>query len=157
VRIVKKQAGFSLLEVLITLVVVALGLLGVAGMQVASIKLADAADVRSRGAVYVNDIVEVMRSNRAGDYRIALGATPSGTDTASVDIARWKSQLAAALPSGDASIEKVATDSACDVLSGSLNKCAIYNITVQWDESRAKRSTTGPSPGLVTFKTAARL
>jgi type IV pilus assembly protein PilV len=47
----RTQTGFSLLEVLITLVVVALGLLGVAGMQVASIKLADAADVRSRGAV----------------------------------------------------------------------------------------------------------
>jgi type IV pilus assembly protein PilV len=153
----KKQAGFSLLEVLITLVVVALGLLGVAGMQVASIKLADASDARSRGAVYVNDIVELMRSNRTGNYTVALGATPSGSDTASVDIVNWKGQLAARLPLGDASITRVPSDAQCDLISGGFNKCSLYNITIQWDESRAKRSAVGPSPGLVTFKTVARL
>jgi type IV pilus assembly protein PilV len=153
----KNQSGFSLLEVIITLIIVAIGLLGVAGMQVASIKLADAADVRSRGAVFVNDIVERIRSaDRTADYTIPLGSTPTPTDPLSRDLYEWKTQLANKLPQGDGSIQLI-TDNACNVASGNLSPCRMYTINVRWDESRARRSAAGANPGLVNFNTTVRI
>ena len=153
----KNQDGFSLLEVLVTMVVVALGLLGVAGMQVASIKLADAADTRSRGATYVSEIVERMMSNptNAAAYAVAIGAAPTGSGTAFNDLTAWKANLLR-LPSGDGSVT-VAADATCDALGTGVRACRLVTVTVQWDESRAKRSAAGPSPGLVTFTSTARI
>jgi type IV pilus assembly protein PilV len=152
----KTQSGFSLLEVLITLIVVALGLLGVAGMQVTAIKLADASDVRSRGAVFINDIAERMRSNRTGDYVTSLGAPPVASDLATGDLNSWKTDLAAKLPLGDAQIAR-ATDTECTKIVGVLSPCVMYVITIQWDESRARRSASGADPGLVKFTTTVRI
>ena len=150
-------AGFSLLEVLITMVVVALGLLGVAGMQVSSIKLADAADVRSRGVVFVNDIAERILSNpnNADAYVVGLnGAVTSGS--ASADVTAWKAALALRLPLGKGSIS-VADDTASCVNDLAVPKCKLVTIVVQWDESRAKRSAVGANPGLVTFTSTIRV
>jgi type IV pilus assembly protein PilV len=156
---VKNQQGFSLLEVLVTMVVVALGLLGVAGMQVAAIKLADVADSRSRGATYVSEIVERMMSNpvNANSYAIALGATPTGSDTAANDLTAWKANLQK-LPSGDGSVV-IADDATCLAIVGGsgYRPCRLVTITVRWDESRTKRATSGPNPGLVTFTSIARI
>ena len=150
-------AGFSLLEVLITMVVVALGLLGVAGMQVASIKLADAADVRSKGVVFVNDIAERILANprNADSYAVSLtGAVTSGP--AAVDVTAWKAALALRLPLGKGSIS-VADDTTSCVNDLAVVKCKLVTIIVQWDESRAKRSTSGANPGLVTFTSTIRV
>ncbi len=149
--------GFSLLEVLITMVVVALGLLGVAGMQVSAIKLADAADVRSKGVVFVNDIVEriLANPNNADSYAVSLsGALTSGP--ASADVTAWKAALALRLPLGQGSIS-VADDTSSCVNDLSVPKCKLVTIVVQWDESRAKRSAIGANPGLVTFTSTIRV
>jgi type IV pilus assembly protein PilV len=156
---VKRQQGFSLLEVLVTMVVVALGLLGVAGMQVAAIKLSDAADSRSRGATYVSEIVERMMSNptNANSYAIAMGGTVSGTDAAALDLTAWKANLQK-LPSGDGSVA-IADDPTCTAIAGGTGyrPCRLVTVTVQWDESRTKRATSGTNPGLVTFTSIARI
>ena len=142
------------------MVVVALGLLGVAGMHVASIKLADAADVRSRGATYVNDIVERIMSNssNANSYAVALATTPTGSDRAAIDLVAWKLSLSQKLPSGDGSIA-IADDATCTAIAAGpgFRACRVVTVTVRWDESRAKRSSAGTNPGLVTFTSTARI
>ena len=152
--------GFSLLEVLITMVVVALGLLGVAGMQVASIKLADAADVRSKGVTFVNDIAEriLTQPNSAGTYAVSFGGAPAANGAGEADVIAWKASLASRLPSGEGSIG-VTPDPSCagGVTSTSLRPCQLVTISVRWDELRAKRSATGSTPNIVTFTTTLRV
>jgi type IV pilus assembly protein PilV len=131
--------GFSLLEVLITLVVVAIGLLGVAGMQVTSIKLNRVAETRSSGVVYVSDILDRMRANalNAGKYVTDFTDTAtSDTTQAERDLRDWKAALAR-LPSGEGKIEVTATDAALCELPA-ITKCADVTVTVRWTESNIR-------------------
>lgn len=57
------QAGFSMLEILITVFVLAVGLLGVAGMQATSIKLSHESHLRSQASLLAYDIADRMRAN----------------------------------------------------------------------------------------------
>jgi type IV pilus assembly protein PilV len=138
------QRGFSLLEVLITMIVVAIGLLGVAGMQVTSLKLAEVAQTRSVGAVLAGDILERIRANAANavDYTIAIGATATGSATlAQRDLAAWKQLLAdplRGLPGGDGSISVTESDPAsCPVVVGT-SLCLDIVVTVRSSEERIR-------------------
>lgn len=127
----KNQAGFSLLEVLITIVILAVGLLGLAGLTAAAMRNNHGAHYRSQAVWLSYDILERMRANRnlaiAESYDIALaGAAPGGGAVHAVDLQQWKAAVAA-LPNGQGAIDYVpATRRA--------------TITIQWDESRAAGS-----------------
>lgn len=101
-------AGFTLLEVLVAVVVLAIGLLGIAGIQAISIRNNQSAYLRSQATILAYDILERMRANttlaKSGSYSVALGSTGSGTGMALTDITEWKSVLADVLPSGDGSV-----------------------------------------------------
>jgi type IV pilus assembly protein PilV len=141
-----RSVGFSMIEVLVTLVIVAIGLLGVAGLQVSAVKLNYVAESRSAGAVYVFDIIERMRANVANvdKYAVVVGTTPSGTTRADLDVADWKRVLAT-LPRGDGSIAispvDVAVCRACTPSSGCV-ACLDVTVEVQWDEGNAGGSST---------------
>ena len=122
-----KQGGFSLIETLVTLVVLAFGLLGLAGLHMVSLKNNQASQMRAQATMYGYDIIDRMRSNcgaaHAGSYNISLSSSiPTGSDMVSGDVAAWRTGLATLL-SGTGS---VAVDSA--------NRQA--SIVIQWDESR---------------------
>lgn len=60
----KRNRGFTLIEVLISVLVLLIGILGVAGMQILSIQTNQGAYFRSQ-AVYVgSEILDAMRANR---------------------------------------------------------------------------------------------
>jgi type IV pilus assembly protein PilV len=130
------QRGVTLLEVLISIVVLSIGLLGYAGLQTLSLKNNTSAFQRSQATLLTYDIVDRMRANRPkvllGDYQVGMGA--SGNDP---DVITWKNNVAAALPDGDASID------------GNLGT-GIVTITIQWDDNR-----DGSDP--ITFITQAAL
>lgn len=99
------QSGFSLLEVLITVVIIAVGLMGFAGMMVKSAKNNRIAMHRSLATLYAYDIIDCMRVNRTiaigGDYaRDFEDIIPTGTTVAEDDVAKWLNSLSAVLPSG---------------------------------------------------------
>lgn len=58
------QQGFSLVEVLVALLVLAIGLLGMAGLQTRGVSTNYSALQRSQATLYAYDIVERMRANR---------------------------------------------------------------------------------------------
>lgn len=58
------QAGFSLIEVLIALLVLAVGLLGLALTQTMSLRYTKSAEQRTKAATLANSILDAMRSNR---------------------------------------------------------------------------------------------
>jgi len=115
----RDQRGVTLLEVLISIVVLSVGLLGYAGLQTVSMKNNTSAFQRSQATMLTYDIVDRMRANKPNlaSYGVAMGSIGSYADVIS-----WKNEVAAALPDGDAS---VAVD-----LAGNAT------ITIRWDDNR---------------------
>ena len=60
------NSGFTLIEVLVTIVVVSVGLLGLAGLQIDSLRANMNSETRSKATLLANDIVERMRANLSG-------------------------------------------------------------------------------------------
>lgn len=63
---VPSQQGFSLIEALITVLIVAIGLLGVAGMQLVGLKGNQQSFSKNQAAHHMQSMLEKMRGNPAG-------------------------------------------------------------------------------------------
>lgn len=133
--------GFTLVEALVTLLVLSIGLLGVAALQLASLRSNHSASTRSQATFLAYEIVDRMRANRTaacgGAYDIAVGAVPGAGTVALDDLSAWKQNLTNALGDGDGSVTRV--------INGPEVCNQVFTITVQWDDSRAE---TGPAPDL---------
>jgi len=74
--------GFTLIEVLISLVVISIGLFGIAGMQLQSLKTSHDAYLRTQATFLAYDLIDKMRANRtaaiAGEYNTGFSSTPNG-------------------------------------------------------------------------------
>lgn len=127
-----RSSGFSLLEVLVSIVVVTMGLLGLAGMSMRSLAANDSSGHRAAAAMNAAYMADLMRANRQAivenQYVVALGAAGSGTGRPKADIDSWKALLAQ-LPSGDGSI---AWDAG--------NRAA--RVVVRWNDARGNQSNT---------------
>lgn len=130
-----RQSGFTLLEVLVAMLVLSIGLLGLAGLMASSMRNNQSAYHSTQATWLAYDILDRIRANRqvalAGGYSAAnaLGspancstAAPSGS-IAAQDIGGWKNMIACALPEGDGSITVTPANSRVRVI-------------VQWNDSR---------------------
>jgi len=64
----QRQSGLTLIEVLITIVILAVGLLGMAAMQLNGIRSANGSNYRTLAAIFANDMAERMRANPSALY-----------------------------------------------------------------------------------------
>ncbi len=131
VRAVRAR-GFTLIELLIALLVLSLGLLGLAQLQTKAVTFNQDAYLRSQATSLAYDMADRMRANRqaaldgAYDGVDFLDPAPAcaavdGATVAARDIAQWRRALACALPLGNGRIVR--------------NGNAI-TISVSWDASR---------------------
>ncbi len=107
----KQAAGFTLLEVLIALLVLAIGVLGVAVLQFQALRFNHDAYLRTQLSVLAEDIMDQIRLNDAnvssyvGNHTVAVTA-PSGTcnpataANATNDLRCWRTRLHDVLPPG---------------------------------------------------------
>lgn len=118
--------GFTLLEVLIAIVVLSIGLLGLAGLMASSLKNSHSAYQRTQATWLAYDALDRMRANRAvalaQGYNLALGTAPGGSGLAAADLSEWDAALTNLLPEGDGSIAVAA--------GGAVR------IIVQWNDTR---------------------
>ena len=125
----KTQRGTTLIETLVALVVLSVGLLGIAALQMTSLRNNRGAHLRSQAQVMAYDITDRMRANRtdalADAYVIALAATPTGAGLVLTDLQQWKNTLAATLPGGDGAIER----------DGNM-----FRITIRWTDSLGQQT-----------------
>ena len=70
------NAGFSLVEILVSIVILSVGLLGVVGLQAAALKANREAANQSSASRYGRDLAEMMKGNRAVASQITAGANP---------------------------------------------------------------------------------
>ena len=105
-----EQGGFSLLEVLITMIVLGFGLLGFALLQTMNVRFVQSANYRTQATNLAYDLTEQMRANRrqAEWYTTATFAQKSKTAastcvrtggdlTIAQNITRWQCQVVKAL------------------------------------------------------------
>jgi type IV pilus assembly protein PilV len=135
---INRQRGVSLIEVLVSVLVLAIGLLGVAALQAASVRNTQSSYERSTAVVLTNSIIESMRTYttqaRAGAFALAScsAAGSSGVEQAQ---AQWVLNVKANL----------GPDTNCSISYTAVNN--VYQITIVWDESRA---SLGGDTSLVT-------
>jgi len=133
-----KQQGFTLLEVLIALLILSIGLLGLAALQTTGLRSNEMASMRTNSTMLAYDISDRMRANPQGitdgDYVInsdpVSGSVTDCTSTdcttsqlATFDLNQWKTAIAV-LPGGQGDITQTA------------GPPLVHTITVRWDENR---------------------
>ena len=76
----QQQAGVSLIETLVTLVIISIGMLGIAALYVESLRLGFTALSRTRAVSMAADMADRIRSNPAGAVIYDVDATPVGSN-----------------------------------------------------------------------------
>ena len=137
------QAGFSMIEVLIALVVLAFGLLGLALMQTLNLRYTQSAQQRTLAVNLANQLLDTMRTNRSQLTAYAMGEEDFATvddfkggcatfdpATASKNVERWQCEVKEALgPDAYAVVD--------------VSGAPTVSVTVVWSE----RGTDGTNEG----------
>lgn len=150
----KSQAGFTLLEILVAIVVLSIGLLGLAGIQVVSLNNNQVAYYRSIASQQAYDMADRMRANlagiTAGNYNnltatkpadpacIATGCTVA--QMATTDHYQWLTNSETLLPSGSGTVRCISGPSGCVATVADSNR--VFDITVTWSEKTSAGSST---------------
>ncbi|MBN8778069.1 type IV pilus modification protein PilV [Thiobacillus sp.] len=133
----KTQTGFTLLEILVAIVVLSLGLLGLAGLQAATLRNNQIAYFRAIAIQQTYDMADRIRANQAG---VAAGkynnpaathhaCAPCGSpqEMAEEDFYQWNNNNARMLPAGIGTVVNGANGS--------------FIITIAWNENTETGST----------------
>ncbi len=166
-----KACGFGMVEVLVALVVLSIGMLSIAGLQLISIRSVHSSFVRGQAVLSAYDIADRMRANRlavvdingnaVGFYNSAddanyqppsdngctEGAGPAGVCTTAQmtahDLIEWNQSIAALLPGG---LGIVCIDSTKDDGTPAVPACdnigAAYAIKIWWTDIEQGGATT---------------
>lgn len=149
-----KARGFTLIEVLIAVVILAVGLLGMASLTLSSLQSSQGASLRSQASALAGDLGERLRANRDfaidndTDYLLAAGegatAKPAcidgnngcnESDQAQRDLFEWRTALTNNIPGSTAVITKPSDRQYLLVLSWSEagNRGVVSSYTLRID------------------------
>ena len=132
-NLVKRVGGFTLVEVLIALIILSVGMLGIAGLYVHSMQAGRTSLFRHHAVTLAGDVADRIRANprAAANYAFAgadnncvdggIDCTPA--QMAANDIDLWDQQAADTLPNGTVTVDFDNT-----VIPWT------YQITIAWDE-----------------------
>lgn len=139
-RLVAGVGGFTLIEVLVALVILSVGLLGLAALQTTGMKYNQSAYEYSQATSAAYDILDRMRANfttasTTTDYTTKFSDTPTtpsvdcstsscnGAQLAQYDLYQWKTNVAKLLPGGEGSVQLQM-----------VNGYAQYTIGLRWND-----------------------
>jgi type IV pilus assembly protein PilV len=114
----RRQAGVSLVEVLVAILVVSFGVLAVTGLQATAARFGKTSEFRAVATLLAADMADRMRANKpgvdAGNYTLiddfaAIDAMPEVpecaianaclvSELASIDVAEWRRAMFSSLP-----------------------------------------------------------
>jgi len=133
IRADKKQRGFSLVEVLIALIIMSVGMLGIAGLYVQSMQAGRTSLFRHHAVTLAGDVADRIRANPtagiayagggADNNCVGAGIDCNAVQMASNDIFLWGLQAVESLPNGNIVI----------VFDDAIFP-PTYTIAVGWDE-----------------------
>ena len=142
----RTQRGVTLLEVMISVLILGVGILGIAAMQTTALRNSQSSFERSQAVMHSYAIIDAMRANRvaalAGAYNMAMAcAAPGlgGGTLAETDLNQWIVSMKTGM-GGSAADTTTCGSIACDT-----GNCT---VVVQWDDSRATDgASAGPQQG----------
>lgn len=139
------QRGVSLIEALVALLVLALGVMGMAGIQTRTLVESRTTNSRALTLQMADDLLDRMQGNSTirlnppavNPYVVGWGvlaappvdcftAVCNGAQLAAFDLTQWKAALARVLPAGDAQVFQSNTDN------------AQFGVLIGWTETQAK-------------------
>jgi type IV pilus assembly protein PilV len=134
-----RARGFSIVEVLVALVVLATGMLGIASLYVTTLRASGSAISRMQAVNLASDLGDRIRANRTAgeayegaaadpaDAGACLGTTANCTpeEVAAQDLLLWNAQIADTLPTGATGTVTVTPE------AGGI---ATYEILLTWTE-----------------------
>jgi len=136
------QRGDTMIEVLVTMIIIAVGVLGAAALQVTTLKNLSSSHSASIAAIVAEDFGERMRANPTaalandyvhaaapGNYPDCTANTCTPAQLADYDMGTWWAQLTAVLPSGRGLVTRNAGTST-------------FVVTVRWDDDRSGSAGT---------------
>lgn len=146
--------GFSLIEVLVALFVLAIGLLGLAALQTTGLKFGHQSYERTQAVLQAYDIIDRMRANKSGagdaintTYNsVALGNLPTvpvncatasctGDQLAAYDVQTWNTANANLLAEGKGAICKgTFTNDSNNYPTACATTGSIYRVALTWKE-----------------------
>lgn len=143
---IQSSKGFNLLEIMIAVVIVSIGLLAYAGLQMDGLKQTHAALFRSQAAISTQDMADRLRANLpgalAGGYRtIETNTLPMPDCTAGCipfdlavrDLKVWQNLLTQYLPLATGAVSCTDSDT-LDAIPCSEN--STHTIIVSWDNNK---------------------
>lgn len=141
----RRMRGVSMVEALVALVIISVGMLGVAGLYLSSLQAGRSANLRMQAVNLATDLGDRIRANRRGVANYKASATDTGksndcagTTCTAVQIAEndlyiWKQAITAALPANaNGQVTYTAT-------AGQPSRCTIM---VVWREAGADADST---------------
>lgn len=139
----KTMRGAGMVEVLVAVLVMAIGLLGIAAMQAAALRNSQSALERSQAVVQTYSILDAMRANRpaalANAYNIGMTCAAPGAGTlAQTDLSLWITSLQQPTILGE---------SACGQITRNGD---IFEVTVRWNDQRATGAATEDNATVIT-------
>lgn len=145
-----RARGFTLVEILVTLVILAIGLLGLAGLMFEGMRNNQGSYLRTQASIYAYDIADRMRANREraqlGDYAGANGFSTAGL--ASLDLPACASAATGCSPADRVAVDQIewarlirGTGGNVPMVPGGVGTISFdaaedaYTINVQWVEA----------------------
>lgn len=142
-----RQHGVGLIEVLVAVLVLSLGLLGMAGLQASALKANQSSYGRTQAVMLSYYMLDMLRTDRAGaeglSYNMPATCDPEAITTADLSgntRKHWLQSIRNTLGNDDSSCGAIACDAG-----------GLCTITINWDDSRAG------GLGNQTFATSSRL
>lgn len=135
--------GAGLIEVLVAVLVMAIGLLGIAAMQATALRNSQSSAEQSMAIVYTYSIMDAMRANRdvalAGGYNVGMTcAPPAAGSLAQTDLNEWVRSMQQAQSLGP---------SACGQIQRNGD---MFTVTVRWDDRRATGAAAADNKSIQT-------
>ncbi|MBS0462339.1 MAG: type IV pilus modification protein PilV [Proteobacteria bacterium] len=123
----------SLIEVLIAVLILGIGVLGIAAMQASALRNSQSSMQQTQAVIAANAMMDSMRANPGGAYALAMAGAPcappsAGATVASKDLNAWIAGMQTAI-----------SPSACGSVACAGNVCT---VTVQWNETADPASPT---------------
>ncbi|MDA3869059.1 MAG: type IV pilus modification protein PilV [Gammaproteobacteria bacterium] len=155
-----KQQGFSLIEAIVAFLILSIGMLGIASLQMLSLKAGHTAELRTLAVIKAEEMFERIRNNpialdpaNTASASYVATTTDVGTDyacddsggtvnlctyaeMAQYDIFQWKTDLRNSLPDND---NTNASITVVPVTAG--NPAATVTITINWQERKQEAQT----------------
>lgn len=127
---IRQAKGFTLIELMVAILVLAIGLLGLAGLQVIGLRSGHNAYLRTQATLLAQDMADRMRNNRE-NLASYLGTETadkcdaslcSGAQMAGYDLAKWHEAIINQLPGGSG------------VITNDPGGSLVYKINITWNE-----------------------